>query len=140
MKQMVTLGAILAATAVTPSFGQSVNGTPYPARQSARCAAVNEEAAKNSVPYELAQSDYAVAGTGRLQFFYAPAVGCEMKGVFVVPRDKLVPAEEYVEFTDVTYVNPKTGEKVEGWVETRRLAKNGNRAYLNEESTAISGH
>ncbi|HEV3428142.1 MAG TPA: hypothetical protein VG320_09730 [Paraburkholderia sp.] len=140
MKQMVTLGAILAVTAITPSFGQSVNGKPWPVQQSARCAAVNDEAAKDSVPYESAQSGYTVAGAGRLQFFYAPAADCEMKGVFVIPGDQLVADEEYAEFAAVTYVNPKTGEKVEGWVEGRRLAKNGNSADLSEESTENSGH
>lgn len=125
MKHMVALGAILAVTAASPSFAQSVNGKPYPAEQSARCASANDEAARNSVPDELAQSSYIVDGIGRLQFLYAPADGCEMKGIFVIPGDKLVPQDDYAAFTAVTYVNPKTGEKVEGWVQSSRLAKSG---------------
>ncbi|WP_156965846.1 single stranded DNA-binding domain-containing protein [Paraburkholderia bannensis] len=139
MKHMVALGAILAVTAASPSFAQSVNGKPYPAQQSARCAAINDEAAKDSVPYELAQSNYTVTGVGRLQFLYAPADDCEMKGVFVIPGDELVPQDDYAAFTSVTYVNPKTGEKVEGWVQTSRLAKNGRRLELDDGSTGKSG-
>jgi hypothetical protein len=134
MKHMVALGAILAVTAASPSFAQSVNGKLYPAQQSAQCAAINDEAAKDSVPYELAQSNYVVTGVGRLPFLYAPSDECEMKGVFVIPGDELVPQDDYADFTSVTYVNPKTGEKVEGWVERRRLAKNGKRMELDESS------
>jgi hypothetical protein len=123
MKHMVALGAILAVTSASPSFGQSVNGKPWPAQQSAQCAAINDEAARDSVPDELAQSSYVVTGVGRLQFLYAPADECEMKGVFVIPGDELIPQDDYADFASVTYVNPKTGEKVTGWVERTRLGK-----------------
>ncbi len=127
MKHMVALGAILAVTSASPSFGQSVNGKPWPAQQSAQCAAINDEAAKDSVPDELAPSSYVVSGVGRLQFLYAPAEECEMKGVFVIPGDALTPLDDYADFTSVAYVNPKTGERVEGWVERRRLEKSAKR-------------
>ncbi|WP_430226850.1 hypothetical protein [Paraburkholderia tropica] len=130
MKRTIALGAALAIAASNPSFGQNVTGKPQTSAESPKCAAANASAAKGTTPYELAQSNYTVAGSGRLQFLSAPAIGCEMKGVFVVPGDELMPTADYGDFTLVTYVNPKTGKQVDGWVDNRRLVKNGRRAYL----------
>lgn len=139
MNRTIALGASLAIAASGPSFGQSAHGKPHTTLESGKCAAANEAAAKNSVPYELAQSNYIVAGAGRLQFLYAPAGGCDMKGVFVIPGDEVIPDADYAGFTDVTYVNPKTGAQVEGWVESRRLAQNGRRAYVSDKSPGALG-
>jgi hypothetical protein len=67
-----------------------------------------------------------VTGAGRLQFYSAPNFHCVMDGVFVIPRDELV---EYARTDDgwssVMYMNPKTGNDVEGWVRSERLKITG---------------
>ncbi|HXY58909.1 MAG TPA: hypothetical protein VEH76_10040 [Methylocystis sp.] len=67
-----------------------------------------------------------VTGQGRLQFYSAPNIHCPMAGVFVIPKDDLV---SYVEtddgWTSVMYVNPRSGDHVEGWVRSARLKKTG---------------
>ena len=67
-----------------------------------------------------------VTGTGRLQFYSAPNTACAMKGVFVIPKDKLI---SYVAtddgWTSVMYMNPKTGDDVQGWVRSDRLKATG---------------
>ena len=68
----------------------------------------------------------AVVGTGRLQFFSAPDVGCAMKGVFVVPRDDLTAyAETSNGWSSVLYINPHDGNSVQGWVRSERLRTTG---------------
>jgi hypothetical protein len=67
-----------------------------------------------------------VTGAGRLQFYSAPNLGCEMKGVFVIPRDELIAyAETDDGWSSVMYVNPKTGADVSGWVRSARLKPTG---------------
>lgn len=67
-----------------------------------------------------------VIGKGRLQFFSAPDARCAMKGVFVVPHDDLT---AYVEtrsgWSSVMYINPRSGDSVQGWVRSERLRTTG---------------
>jgi hypothetical protein len=67
-----------------------------------------------------------VTGTGRLQFYSAPNLHCEMKGVFVIPKDELVAyAQTDDGWSSVMYVNPRTGNDVSGWVRSARLKITG---------------
>jgi hypothetical protein len=67
-----------------------------------------------------------VIGTGRLQFHSAPNPRCEMKGVFVIPKDELVAyALTDDGWSSVMYMNPRTGDTVSGWVRSARLKVTG---------------
>lgn len=58
-----------------------------------------------------------VVGTGRLQFYSAPRIGCPMPGVFVIAKDELIAyAQSNDGWTFVMYSNPRTGKTVSGWV------------------------
>ena len=63
-----------------------------------------------------------VKGKGNVQFYSAPNYHCVMKGVFAVPKDKLLTQAQTEDgWSSVTYANPKTGENVSGWVRSVRL-------------------
>jgi hypothetical protein len=67
-----------------------------------------------------------VTGTGRLQFYLAPNSSCAMKGVFVIPKDELIAyAQTANGWSSVMYVNPRTGNDVQGWVRSSRLKETG---------------
>ena len=67
-----------------------------------------------------------VTGTGRLQFYAAPKLGCAIDGVFVIPKDTLIAyAETSDGWSSVTYTNPRTGNIVSGWVRSARLKQTG---------------
>jgi hypothetical protein len=66
-----------------------------------------------------------VIGRGRLQFYSAPSGDCVKKGVFVVPKDKLITYAQAGGWSSVMYSNPKTGETVSGWVNSSRLKTTG---------------
>jgi len=46
-------------------------------------------------------------------------------GVFLVPRDSVNAYSDVDGFTFVMYLNPRTGEDTEGWIESKRLRVNG---------------
>jgi opacity protein-like surface antigen len=80
----------------------------------------------NTVPIFSPPIANVVTGTGRLQFYSAPNAACEMKGVFVIPRDKLVAyAQSDDGWSQVMYINPRTGNDVSGWVRSARLKPTG---------------
>ena len=63
-----------------------------------------------------------VKGKGKVQFYSAPNNHCAMKGVFAVPKDKLITQAQTDDgWSSVTYTDPKTGDKLSGWVRTARL-------------------
>lgn len=67
-----------------------------------------------------------VTGTGRLQFYSAPSERCSMSGVFVIPKDELVAyAATDDGWSQVMYMNPRTGNTVSGWVRSARLKQTG---------------
>ena len=66
-----------------------------------------------------------VVGAGRLQFYSAPNPGCATKGVFVVPKDRLIAYAQSGGWLSVMYSNPATGDTVSGWVKSSRLKKTG---------------
>ena len=66
-----------------------------------------------------------VIGAGRAYFHSAPAPECEIKRMFIVPGDSVTVYKPYKDWYQVMYVNSKTGEDFETWVEGRRLRLGG---------------
>ncbi|MBV9456086.1 MAG: hypothetical protein JO141_01025 [Bradyrhizobium sp.] len=67
-----------------------------------------------------------VTGAGRLQLYSAPSEHCSMSGVFVIPKDELVAyAATGDGWSQVMYMNPRTGNTVSGWVRSARLKQTG---------------
>jgi len=64
-------------------------------------------------------------GSGRLQFYSAPAAACKMPGIFILPGETVQAYIEYAGYTSVMYLNAKTGSEAIGWVESLRLRANG---------------
>ncbi|AHI68406.1 hypothetical protein [Burkholderia thailandensis] len=62
-----------------------------------------------------------VTGSGRAYFHSAPASACVTRRIFVVPGDIVTVYKPYQHWYQVMYVNGKTGEDFEGWVEESRL-------------------
>jgi hypothetical protein len=80
----------------------------------------------NNVPIFSPPLANVVTGTGRLQFYSAPNYGCLMDGVFVIPKDELIAyAQTDDGWSQVMYINPRTGNDVSGWVRSERLKVTG---------------
>lgn len=62
-----------------------------------------------------------VTGSGRAYLYSAPAPSCIEKRTFLVPGDTVTVYKPYKNWYQVMYVNGKTGEDFEGWVEEGRL-------------------
>lgn len=62
-----------------------------------------------------------VAGSGRAYFYTAPAPECIARRVFIVPGDTVTVYKPYKGWYQVMYLNPKTGDDFEGWVQEDRL-------------------
>jgi len=86
-----------------------------------QCAAIDFAAKTNAKKVSSADLGRQVAGPARLQFFAAPSGACAKKGTFVVAGDSLTASLEYDGFVFVVYTNPKTGNRVAGWVSGGRL-------------------
>jgi hypothetical protein len=68
---------------------------------------------------------YKVIGKGRLFLHSAPHEDCRLKDVFVIPGDDLIAYSDYKGWYSVMYMNPKTGEDFQGWVDSKRLNYTG---------------
>ena len=88
------------------------------------CDRLSKQAENEQIHFSPVEG-YKVVGEGRLYFHSAPDAKCRTKDVFVVPKDRLVGYSEYKGWYSVMYVNPKTGEDFEGWVDSRRLESTG---------------
>ncbi len=66
-----------------------------------------------------------VTGSGRAYFYSAPASQCLTKRTFIVPGDVVTVYKPYKTWYQVLYVNKKTGDDFEGWVEEGRLHLDG---------------
>ena len=67
-----------------------------------------------------------VTGSGRLRFHSAPDSACQMKGVFIIPKDAVIAyAQTRNGWSSVMYLNPRTGNDVSGWVRSARLKTTG---------------
>jgi hypothetical protein len=62
-----------------------------------------------------------VTGSGRLQFYAAPDLGCRQNGIFILAGETVEVLEQYGEFATVHYVNPRNGNQARGWVTVSRL-------------------
>jgi hypothetical protein len=62
-----------------------------------------------------------VIGTGRAYLHSAPASECMSKRLFIIPHDNVTVYKPYKNWYQVMYINSKTGEDFEGWIEDRRL-------------------
>ncbi|PQV51890.1 hypothetical protein [Paraburkholderia sp. BL21I4N1] len=91
----------------------------------AGCQQLDATASKNGNQIPGNGSGRTVVGKGRLQFYSAPDLSCKMSGVFIVEADSVDAYADYGKFTSVTYLNPKSKNVVNGWVETDRLKPNG---------------
>jgi hypothetical protein len=84
------------------------------------------ETGTNGVPIFSPPLANVVTGAGRLQFYSAPSEHCSMSGVFVIPKDELVAyAATDDGWSQVMYMNPRTGDTVSGWVRSARLKQTG---------------
>jgi hypothetical protein len=66
-----------------------------------------------------------VIGSGRLQFYAAPDIGCEMQGVAIQSGEQVDALIESNGFTAVKYRRAATGGEAIGWVPAHRLKPNG---------------
>ncbi|CAD9223989.1 conserved exported hypothetical protein [Burkholderia cenocepacia] len=66
-----------------------------------------------------------VIGTGRAYFYSAPDVQCITKRTFIVPGDSVTVYKSHGRWYDIMYVNGKTGDDFEGWVEQGRVRLGG---------------
>lgn len=66
-----------------------------------------------------------VTGSGRAYFYSAPAPQCIEKRTFLVPGDTVTVYKPYKKWYQVMYVNGKSGEDFNGWLEEGRLRLGG---------------
>ncbi|SDR49372.1 hypothetical protein SAMN05443026_4808 [Burkholderia orbicola] len=66
-----------------------------------------------------------VIGTGRAYFYSAPDAQCITKRTFIVPGDSVTVYKSHGRWYDIMYVNGKTGDDFEGWVEQGRVRLGG---------------
>jgi general secretion pathway protein G len=94
--------------------------TPVPASNA--CSTFDKDSVNSEgIFYPHAHQLMDVVGKGRVQFYSAPAKGCQMSGVFVIPGDRVNAYIEYKGFASVTYFNSKTGSEVDGWIDAKRI-------------------
>lgn len=89
------------------------------------CEQLNAAASKDESHIPGDAAGKTVIGEGRLQFYSAPDRSCKMDGIFIVDADSVEAYADYGEFTSVVYLNPKSKNRVNGWVESDRLKSNG---------------
>jgi len=103
----IWLGALLASAVVS---------------HAAQAACVEPQAGAQAAPAFSPPLAQVVTGAGRLQFYSAPNGQCAVKGVFVIPNDRLIAyAQTQDGWSSVMYLNPRTGGDVSGWVRSARL-------------------
>ncbi|SOT42096.1 putative exported protein [Burkholderia cenocepacia] len=66
-----------------------------------------------------------VIGTGRAYFYSAPDAHCMTKQTFIVPGDSVTVYKSHGRWYNIMYVNGKTGDDFEGWVEQGRVRLDG---------------
>lgn len=86
------------------------------------CADLDKLASAKGVILNNNDNVFKVSGVGRLQFYSAPNKKCALKGVFVIPGDRLYAYVEYKSFYSVMYLS-RDGDQITGWVEKGRLTE-----------------
>ncbi|WP_321859990.1 hypothetical protein [Burkholderia cenocepacia] len=66
-----------------------------------------------------------VIGTGRAYFYSAPDAQCITKRTFIVPGDSVTVYKSHGRWYNIMYVNGKTGDDFEGWIELDRVHLGG---------------
>nr|WP_256976372.1 SH3 domain-containing protein [Burkholderia sp. AU28863] len=66
-----------------------------------------------------------VIGAGRAYFHSAPDAQCVTKRTFIVPGDSVTVYKSHGRWYNIMYVNGKTGDDFEGWVEQGRVRLGG---------------
>lgn len=66
-----------------------------------------------------------VVGAGRAYFYSAPDAQCMTKRTFIVPGDSVTVYKSHGRWYNVMYVNGKTGDDFEGWIEQGRVHLGG---------------
>ncbi|MBY8610093.1 SH3 domain-containing protein [Burkholderia arboris] len=66
-----------------------------------------------------------VVGAGRAYFYSAPDAQCMTKQTFIVPGDSVTVYKPHGRWYNIMYVNGKTGDDFEGWVEQGRVHLDG---------------
>lgn len=66
-----------------------------------------------------------VIGAGRAYFYSAPDAQCVTKRTFIIPGDSVTVYKSHGRWYNIMYVNGKTGEDFEGWVEQGRVRLDG---------------
>ncbi|MFL6657647.1 MAG: hypothetical protein ACJ8GW_06230 [Massilia sp.] len=87
-----------------------------------QCAALAYAAGTSGAKLDASEKDRHVTGNGRLPLLSAPADQCARKNVFFVPGDSVNATLAFSGFVFVAYTHPKTGKRVDGWVDGNRLA------------------
>ena len=120
----MTLGKVLLACSVYSATLLAVLGPSTLAEAAESCQA--PKTGTSDVPIFSPPVNQVVKGKGKLQFYSAPNYHCTLKGVFALPKDKLLTnAQTSDGWSSVTYANPETGDNVSGWVRTSRLKEPG---------------
>jgi hypothetical protein len=88
------------------------------------CQSLAKKADQDSAFFHPPEA-HVVKGSGRLYFFSAPNSLCKMPAVFVIPGDQLVVYAEHGNWYQVIFLNQKTLNDYEGWVEKARLKYQG---------------
>jgi hypothetical protein len=88
------------------------------------CAAIAERAKREEGMISPAAT-YRVTGEGRLHFHTAPDPQCRQSKVFIIPNDMVIAYSKYGDWFSAMYVNPRTGNDVEGWLQAPRLKYTG---------------
>ncbi|HEF5873146.1 TPA: hypothetical protein SAY52_003791 [Burkholderia cenocepacia] len=66
-----------------------------------------------------------VVGTGRAYFYSAPDAQCMTKRTFIIPGDSVTVYKSHGRWYSIMYVNDKTGDDFQGWVEQGRVRLDG---------------
>lgn len=92
---------------------------PALADQSA-CDKAAKKAEKDEAQF-FPREGYKVAGKGRLYFHSAPDETCKSPDVFVIAGDEVIAYSEYKGWYSIMYINPRTKQDFQGWVDGKRL-------------------
>jgi hypothetical protein len=87
------------------------------------CRTLDQAAQTQSTHIEKSHNGFSVIGKGRLYFHSAPDLRCKESKVFIIPNDKVNAYLDYRGYYYIMYFK-KTGEQIEGWVDSNRLMEN----------------
>jgi hypothetical protein len=89
------------------------------------CTTLDQQGNEKGIRVPESNAVIETIGQGRVQFYSGPDESCAMKGIFILPHEQLTAYGTYLGFTSVMYMNPKTGNDVEGWIKSSRVKYTG---------------